>query len=83
MDAAGILDRPCQPDFNAGSEVRSVGPSGSIDPTFLSPPDSAESSPLPRHRLDQPETRHDDPDNRPQPFAIASDDSRWISRTSD
>jgi hypothetical protein len=45
--AAGILvDRPCRPDSNAGSEVR-AGPSGSIDPTFLSPPNSGESSRLP------------------------------------
>jgi hypothetical protein len=45
--AAGILvDRPCRPHSNAGSEVQ-PGPSGSIDPTFLSPPDSSESSRLP------------------------------------
>ncbi len=68
-----LVDLPCQPGSNAGSEVR-AGPSGSIDPTFLSPPNSAESSPLPRH---------EDPDNRPQPFAIASDDSRSMSRTND
>jgi hypothetical protein len=45
--AAGILvDRPCQPDSDAGREVR-AGPSGSIDLTFLSPPDSGESFRLP------------------------------------
>jgi hypothetical protein len=45
--AAGILvDRPCQPDSNAENEVR-AGPSGSVDPTFLSPPDSGESPRLP------------------------------------
>jgi hypothetical protein len=41
-----LVDRPCRPDSIAGSKVR-AGPSGSIDPTFLSPPNSSGSSRIP------------------------------------